>query len=272
MGTLQDTARLASFSNDIYPNGVDLDRSKYHQDGGFYKVQDGVTIRRGMMVSRAPATGEIIPVDSATDAYNVFGIAKAGNETLGTSALIDVPHVVAHGQAVSAIGHGNISNVIVTTVPNSVAAGDVIPATNNYTLGAVAGTLTWDNPTTGTNAPANGATVYVRAAFALTQTDMKFEGVKFHSNTNDDMLYSSEGRITVFTDWSIIFTTEWDQSRTYDTQGVLSNLYCDDNGRFSNNAGLSNAAARFVGRVFQLPTAGDPYMGVQFSGQPVAAV
>lgn len=272
MGTLQDTARLASFSNDIFPNGVDLDRSKYHQDGGIYKIQSGVSIRRGMLVSRAPATGEIIPVDSATDAVNVFGVAKWGNETLGTSVLVDVPHVVDHGAAVSAIGRGNISRVVVRTVANSTSAGEEIPATNNYTLNATAGTLTWDNPTTGTNAPADGATVFVTAAFALTQDDFKFEGVKFHSNTNDDLAFSSENRIAVFTDWSIIFTTEWDQSRTYDTQGVLSNLYCDDNGRFSNDSGLSNLANRFVGRVFQLPQAGDPYMGVQFSGQPVQAV
>jgi hypothetical protein len=261
MGSIGDTARLAAFQNDIFPHGLDLNRCKIHQDGGVYRINTGASIRPGMLVSRN-ASGLIIPATG----QDVFGVAKWGTVSIGNGVNVDEAHVVAYGAAV-ALRRGNVSNLIVRSAVDQ--GGSEIPALNNYTLSAVNGTLTWNNPPTGTAAPANAATVYVTYTYALTQADIDVNGVKFHSNTEDDVAKSSESRITVVTDWAILFTTEWDTGRTYTTTGTTSNLYCDANGRFSNNS--AGGTGTFVGKVFQLPQNGDPFLGVIIGGGPVIA-
>jgi hypothetical protein len=278
MGTIGETGRLASFNNDIFPLGVDLDRSKYHQDGGVYRIVDNAIIRPGSLVTRTGADGLVSQVSSAAEASNVFGVAKWGTEPLGLSVVVDEEVVVGSG-TVSQLNHPNVSNLVVRDVPldGGLTAATEIPAAANYTLGAANGTLTWAAPPAGTNAPAIGDTVYVTYTWAMTLADFRFQGVKFHSNSSNDLLNSSENRLTVITDWAIIFTTEWDTSFTYDTAGELSDLYCDATGRFSNLGGFAGATALFgagnegrgyVGKVFQLPDANDAFLGVQIGASP----
>lgn len=273
MGTIGNTGRLASFQNDIYPLGVDLDRSKYHEDGGVYRIQDGAVIRPGQLVARTGEDGLIVPVSTAALASNVFGVAKWGSEPLGLSVVVDEEVVVGSG-TVSNLDHPNVSNLVVRNaalVSGLTAAANEIPAAANYVLNAVNGTITWAAPPAGVNAPAIGDTVFVSYTWQMTLADFQFQGVKFHSNTNNDIYLSSENRLTVFTDWAILYVTEWDTTFTYDTAGELSDLYCDAAGRFSNLGGFAGATALFgagneargyVGKVFELPYAGSAYMGV----------
>jgi hypothetical protein len=271
MGTIGDTGRLASFNNDIFPIGVDLDKSKIHQDGGIYSILPGEIIRPGMVVSREGADGLVVPVSTAARAENPFGIAKWGNEPLGVTVIVDAPITV------TAAGTSNLKPNITGAGPGGTLqirtavqfGGSALTegGGNDYTVNLVNGVVTWDA------APSvvDGTVVYATYGRSLTAAEFQFQGKKFHSNTNDDVTNSSEGRLTVITDWALVFTTEWDTTRAYATQGTLSNLYADDAGKLSNDATLSNLTSRFMGKVYQLPNAGDPFMGIIMSGAPTVA-
>jgi hypothetical protein len=271
MGTLGDTGRIASFNNDVFPVGVDLDRSKWHQDLGTYKINPGSIIRPGMIVTREGAAGDIFPVDSAPRAENRFGVAKWGNEPLGISTVMDLPITVTAGGTSNTkpniTGAGPAGSLQIRTAEVFGGVALVEGAGNDYTVDLATGVVTW----LGTVSVPDGTVVYATFAKSLTTADLRFQGVKFHSNTSDDVTNSSEGRLTVFTDWAILFTVEWDTTRVYTTTGPGSNLYCNDEGKFSNDPGLSNLASRFVGRVAQLPIAGDPFLGVEITGGPTIA-
>lgn len=270
MGTIRNAEnRLETFQNDIFPRGLDLGACKYHQDGGVYTIQEGVTIRPGSLVARTPVTagvlaspGLVIPVTTAGEAANVFGIAKWGTEAIGSSVRVDEVYPgfpggtgttinLRNANLVDTGGTGEFVNV--HTAANFGGTKYTVAATN-FTVNAVNGVLT----NGATPVPAN-VPLFISYMWNLTQAQLRFNGVKFHSNTSDDVAFSSANRLAVITDWSIIFTTEFDDTLDYDTQGTASNLYCDVDGRFTNTA---LAANRYVGKVYQLPRSGYPYLGV----------
>ena len=253
MGSIGNSGRLAAFQSDVFASGLDLGRSEITRDLGVYRAADSATILQGQMVS-LDANQELV----LADATEVFGVAKWNKAQLGTSVIVDEASVVAYGATVS-LARGNVSNVVVRTTPNG---STVIPATNNYTLSTANGTLAWGNPPTGTNAPADGATVYVTYTFALTTQDYRFQGLNFF-NTLDDVTIS-EGRLTVIQGPATLFTTQYDTAQTY---AVNNDLYVGGTtagleGLFTNQS----SEGTYVGKVIQPPTAEDPYLGLQFFG------
>lgn len=253
MGSIGNTGRLGAFQSDVFASGLDLGRSEINRDLGVFKAADSATILQGQMVS-LDANQELV----LADATEVFGVAKWNKAQLGTSVNYDEASIVAYGQTVN-LARGNVSNLVVRAAPNGGAA---IPALNNYTLSAANGTLTWDNPPTGTNAPADGATVYVSYTFALTTNDYRFQGLNFF-NTLDDVTIS-EGRLTIVQGPALIFTTQYTNVEATPFT-VNAPLYCG--GANAGEEGLfttDSSSADFVGHVVQVPTADDPYLGVAF--------
>lgn len=258
--SIVNQSRQEAFLGDAFKSGLDLTRSKIMANPGPFVALEAASFQQGMLVTR-DANGF---VDIAIG-EDVFGVSKWNKVDVGAAVEVDEESVVAFGAAVG-LNRGNVSNVVVRQVANGVA-GDVIPATNNYTLSAANGTLTWDNPTTGTNAPANGATVFVTYTFAMTTADLQFQGFNFFNRVNDvDAI--TDGRLTVIlpVGGTILWTTQYDTSRDYLLAGTASNLYSAGGvtaalaGLFTNDA----AEGRFVGKVYQRPTATDPFLGVMF--------
>lgn len=272
MGTIAGSGRLETFQNDIFPRGLDLKACRYHQDPGTLRIRSGVTIRPGQLVA-LDANGDVIPVDHATFAdspTDVIGVAKWGTEAIGHGFYVDEPVVFTGATSTVNLKHAALqvmeSTLYVRLASAAGGAGTHYTETVHYSVNAVNGTLTRINVL---GAPALNTTVYATYSFSMTAADLRIQGVKFHSNTSDDVALCSADRFTVVTDWSMLLTTEFDMSRSYATTGLGSNLYAGDDGRFTNVAG--NVRNKFVGRVFQLPRAGYPFLGVMAAGSPVVS-
>lgn len=252
-------ARQEAFLGDAFKSGLDLTRSKIMANPGVFVAEETAQIHQGMLVSR-DANGFIV----VALGEDVFGVSKWHKLSTRRAIVVDEESVVAYGATVN-LDHGNVANLVVRASAGQ--TGAVIPDTNNYTLSAANGTLTWNNPPTGVNAPANGATVFVTYNFLMTDGDLQFQGSNFF-NRQDDVAGLTDGRLAVImpVGGTILWTTQYDSSRTYALTGTASNLYSAGGvtaalaGLFTNDAG----EGRFVGKCYQLPTATDPFLGVQF--------
>lgn len=257
MGTLVSSpSAMASFDAQINKKGLDLNRCVIHRDLGTEVADAAATFRPGQLVSRN-ATGFVIGA-TGTD---VYGIAKWGKIAFGVGVVVDLP-MTLNGTTAVATGKANISNVTVRSAAGM--AGTVFAGGGtDYNVVAVAGTIARDATTT----IADGATVFVTFTYALVDADFDFDG-RFWQNQPADRTLYQESRITVITDWARIFTVEWTTgddtadaaNSTYALTGANSKLYCSPEGKFTNDSG--GGARDFVGKVYQLPTASDPYMGI----------
>ena len=259
MGTLiSSPTAVAAFDSQIHKKGLDLNRCVILRDLGTEVVGPSATVRAGMLVTR-DNSGYIQPATGA----DVYGVAKWGKDTFGVAVKVDEP-VVLNGTTVTNLARANVSNVTVRSAANM--AGTVYVSATDYTLNATNGTVV----RIALGAIADGATVYVTYTYALTDADYTFDG-RYWQNQPQDRTAYQEGRITIITDWARLFTAEWvtgdgtadDANSTYTIAGTPSKLYCSSTGKFTNASGTD-----FVGRVYQVPTAQDPYMGVTIGGNP----
>jgi hypothetical protein len=247
MGSIGNTGRIAAFQSDVFASGLDLGRSEIIRDLGVYRAADAATILQGQMVS-LDANGEL----ALANLVDIVGVAKWNKAAAGTSVQVDEAVTVVYG-GVTQLSRGNVSNLAVRA---AAGGGTLIPETDNYTLSAANGTLTWDNPPTGTAAPANGATVFVTYTFDLTATDYRFQGLNFF-NRLDDVGGLSEGRLTIVQGPATLFTTQFVTSEVY---AVGAPLFCTAAGLFT----VTNSSSELVGHVVQPPTADDPFLGLNF--------
>lgn len=248
MGSIDNGPRLAAFQNDVFPTGLDLRRYEALRELGVLKASSSASFEQGMLVAQN-SSGELIKAD----ATGVIGIAKWNKVSLGTSVVIDEA-VVVEASGVRTLAHPNVSNVIVRTAADM---GATITATGDYTLNATNGTLTWDASPTEVS---DGDTVYVSYTWSMTEADYRFQGKNFF-NSNDDVTLA-EGRCTIILPPAVVFTTQYDASRTY---AVGDLLYCG--GTTSGLEGLftdDSGEGQVVGTCIQVPTADDPYLGVDF--------
>lgn len=255
MGSIGNTPRLAAFQSSAFATGLDLGRCEIIRNLGVYKANGLAIIRQGQMVAMNAAEELILAVSN-----NVLGVAKANKMLLGKSLSVDEPLVLT-GVVASNLKRGNVSNVAVRSAPDM--GGTLYVVGVDYTVNAANGQIT----RTGGSTIPSGSTVYVSYTYDLAQADYLFQGLNFW-NSNDDATIA-EGRLTVVQGPATLFTTEFDTSRTYTLTGAGASLYCGGAtpalaGLFTNNA----AEGRYVGRVMQLPTASDPYLGVRFNSDP----
>jgi hypothetical protein len=112
----------------------------------------------------------------------------------------------------------------------------------------------------------SGSYVYVNYQYQMTLLEVEQEGVNFWNEMNDVSVHNN--KITVINDWSLIFTTAFDPSQTYN---VNDNLVAGNVG--SGLSGLVTKGTRgtaYIGRVFQPPTSSDPYLGIRYVGGMVS--
>jgi len=211
-----------------------------------------------MLVSQ-DAAGEIITCVSKP----VLGVAKWNKTTLLKAVAVDEPiSFPASGDTVN-LRKPNVSNLQVRSDPDLGGTAYADPA--DYTISAPNGTVTHAG---GGSAIPVATTVYVTYTFELSQNDLQFQGRNFFNFTDDVSI--ADGRITVITDATILFTSQYDTSQEYALTGVLKNLYCGGvtpalAGLFTSDSGEGD----FVGHVIQLPSADDPFLGVRLGGDPV---
>lgn len=254
MGSIGSTSRHAAFDGQIHKKGLDLRRSTIGQDPGTYVTTDAAQLRAGQCVTY-DASGFIV----ASGVNGVVGFNKWDKQSLGVSVRVDEA-IVLNGTTATNLTRGNVSNVSVRSAPNF--SGTLFTVTTDYTVNAANGTIT----RVALGAIADGATVYVTFTYALTDADFNFDGRSFRNQSNDRVT-GQENRVTVISDWSKIFTMEYDSSAQYATATSNFRLFATAEGKASSvNAG---GTADFLGRVHQLPNADDPFLGMTAHGNPV---
>lgn len=252
MGSLTgDAGRLAAFTGQPFPNGLDLARCVIQQDLGVFVANPVKYFRAGMLVTKGASGIE------AAAGVKVLGVAKwnkPNGKLLG--AVVDEPVVFSVLDAAVPLKHANVSNVQVKTAAGN--AGKITTADTDYTLNATNGTVAAKTGGDDFGDVDPPLTAYVSYTYELTEAELDFQGRNFWNFLDDVTI--QDGHITVITDWSIIFTTQYDTSKNY-TEGET--LYCGKSattiGLFTN---VNEGSCDVVGKVLQVPSATDPYLGV----------
>lgn len=253
-----DSPRLGAFQSDIFPRGLDLNRSVILQDTGIWRAADGADFEAGMLVGQ-DADGNIEKCTSRP----VLGVAKWNKTSLWNATVVDEPVSFASSGDTVTLNHPNVSNFQLRDTQDF-SGTQYTGGGTDYTLNATNGTVTHDG---GGSIP-TGTTVYATYTYELSQRDLDFQGRNFF-NFQDDVSIA-DGRITVITDASVLFTSQYDTSQVYTLTGATKNLYCG--GNTAALAGLftsDDAEGEFVGHTIQVPTASDPFLGVRLGGDPV---
>lgn len=258
MGSLTNNpGQLAAPMFQPFPNGLDLNRCVIQHEIGVWAADPATTFLQGQLVTKA-ATG----IQQAAG-KNVLGVAKWNKALTLFGVNVDEQVSFATANAVVNLKKSNVSNVSVRSAAGQ--TGTTFTVTTDYTVQAVNGTVTQ----VGAGTIPLATTVFVTYTYQLASTDFDFQGRNFWNFTDDVTI--QDGRITVITGWNILFTTQYDSSRTYGLTGVTSNLYCGGGSSDTTNPGLFTTFLtnnEFVGHVVQLPSATDPFLGVSIGGMP----
>jgi hypothetical protein len=246
---LGNNALFGAFQNKTFQEGLDLGRCVIDKALGIHVAAPAATFRAGMLVMRN-SSGLL----EASDGTDFLGVAKWNRATSMVGIVADEA-VVLNGTTASNLAHANVSNVMVAASPSGV--GD-FTVTTDYTVNATNGTVT----RVALGSIGDGDTVYVTYSFALTQLQLtQQQGLNFW-NTLDETSQADD-RVAVITEASMLFTAAYDTSVPYE---LNDNLYAaTTNGKEGLFTSDNTGSAVFVGRVLQLPTASDPYLGLRLN-------
>ena len=239
--------------------GIDLMRSQYTRNLGIYVSAPAATFRAGMLVQLDSSQQIVI-----SDGVHPFGVSKYNKaNTLYAS-------VVGEQITLNALVATNLAHATLW-VPGSVGGVRVFNLTtgvsytegggSDYAANYTNGTIVRD----GASTIADGETVGVDYQYQVTEAELQFEGRNFWNFLNDVDIQN--GKIAIINDWSLIFTTQYDPAQTYAVNDTLTAGAVGD-----TKQGLitKGGAGAYVGKVFQVPTADDPFLGVQYAGGPTS--
>jgi hypothetical protein len=256
---------LGAFQSDIYPVGIDLRRSVISNDGGFY-VSDPAAVFQAGQVLAQESSGQFTVCDGlGASPVNVpYGFAKWNKLTTLVSNVVDDP-VTLTGTVASNLSQAGLFGapgpgfVRVSSTPTGTAGTTYTEGSgNDYTVNYTNGTIV---RTAGSTIP-SGATVYVTFQWYIPTADLDFQGRNFWNFL--DEVTQAQGRIAIITNWTLLFTCMYDPANTY---SLGQQLYVGDiasgiGGLLTTSSGGRPAFAK----VFQLPSAADPFMGVVSPG------
>lgn len=259
---------LQAFQSDIFPVGIDLRRSVITNDGGFYVADPAAVFQAGQVLAQE-SSGQFNVCDGLGAApINVpYGFAKWNKLTSLVSTVVDDP-VTLTGTTASNLSQANLVGgpsaslplTRVSSTPTGVTGTTYTEgAGSDYTVDYLHGTIV----RTGGSTIPSGSTVYVTFQWNIPTADLDFQGRNFWNFL--DEVTQAQGRIAIITNWTILFTCMYDPANTY---AIGDQLYVGD-----ATAGITGLLTNAVGggrpkfaKVFQLPSASDPFMGVVSPG------
>jgi len=246
--------RLESFQPSVHHHGIDLTRSQIKNALGMYVADVTAIFRAGMLV-QLNSEQKIIICDGTIP----FGFSKY-NKTNITYAAIYNEYLQLNGVISTNLLHPSLLN---PSLGGGVRVGIASTGTaytegSDYTVNYVNGQITRTPASTITS----GGRVYVNYQYQMTNLELEQEGLNYWNQVNDVSVRNN--RVSVVNDWSLIFTTAYDPSQTYQVNDSLVAGNAAD-----GLSGLVTKGAKgtaFIGRVFQPPTSSDPYLGVRYVG------
>lgn len=229
-----------------------LDKKRgYAYQRPFWNVDPNVNIQAGMVAFLTTSGGAVVATTAASgtvpigtfwkDRSNGFIRSTVESQTFNASNIL----TVSKGNFLSTATVKVYSGA--TTYTQGV---DFTLNTNSGIVTRIAG-----------GSIAASATVSVSYRYTVSSTGVYWDNVSTKWSTGwnydrqpDDTLGSS--KITIATGDALIFTDQYDVTQTYTLNQAL---YSDANSLWTNQAGTTSAC----GRVVQVPTASDPWLGVQ---------
>jgi len=236
--------------------GIDLKRSQYVNDYGNYVAASAADFQAGMLVS-LDANQKIVKCTGS----NPFGFAKFA-KTTGRYATVVGEYVQLNALLATNLAHANLFSgggtgtvrVGAALTGSAYTEGATEDYVINYTNGTIARS---DSGST----ISDGGYVYVNYMYAMTAADEQHEGFNFWNKLDDVTIQDS--RITVITPPGRIFTSQYDPAVTYTINATLySGSSATDN--LSGFVTTKTTSSAVIGKVFQLPTADDPYLGIEY--------
>ena len=269
MGSLTNQPQnFAAFQNQTFPNGLDLGRCTIQQDIGAYYAAPGSVFQQGSLVAIDSVSQMIVPFTGGGTAAFLLGVAKWTKAPSIVACVVDEPVVLAIAAAPQTVALKHPNLIAGSVAVNSAAQfggtlyiGNSPGAGTDYTVSTTNGTIT--TVAAGALIPTLVATtVFVSYHWTISAADLlQFQGLNFWNLT--DQVSIQDNRITVITDWSMIFTTQYDTGVEY---AVGTQLVATNGGLFGTALSVGTVAGANVGRVFQLPSVNDPFLGVISGG------
>lgn len=252
MGSLiANPQKRAAFQMQTFPSGIDHNRSELHRRLGVWRANSGTSFRAGQAVMLNTA-GEVV----LSDGTAILGIAGWSKVTLGQTVVVDQSVLFSVASATKNLKPNIVSGSL--AVRSAVqGGGTTYTVTTDYTVNLSNGTITQ----VGAGAIDPTMPVYVTYARSLTEFDYQLEGKNFWQTL--DYVTIQDLRVEVLMAPCEIYTTEFDPSQAYALTGALSNVYINSAGNFTSS---SSGSAKLVGHVSNIPTADDPFLGVEFNG------
>lgn len=249
--------RMEAFRVSSRAIGIDLMRTQYTRNLGTYVANASTIFRAGMLVSLNAAQEVVV-----CDGVSPFGFAKytkantLNAAVVGEQIQLTVTNWInlAHGTLWSP---GATGGVRVTDITGVTVYVEGVDYNANYTNGqiqriAAAGI-------------ADGDFVLVDYQYQVTEQELKFEGRNFWNFTDDVTIQGD--KITVINDWSFVFTTQYDAAQTFAVDDVLN---AGTTAATKSGLVTKGGAGAYIGRVFQPPTADDPFLGIRYVGGMVS--
>jgi hypothetical protein len=270
MGSLTNVPQnFAAFQNQIFPNGLDLGRCTIQQDIGAYYAAPGAVFQQGSLVALDSVTQMVVPYTGANTSAFLLGVVKWAKAPSINAAVADEPVSFTVGAApqTAALKHPNVANVAVNSLPQMAGTlyiGNTPGAGTDYTVNTTNGILTTVAAGALTPTVANNV-FYATYTWTLSAADLyQFQGLNFWNFT--DNVSIQDNRVTVITDWAMLFTTQYDTAVEY---AIGQQLVATSGGIFGTSASVGTVAGANVGRVFQLPGVNDPFLGIISGGNPL---
>lgn len=229
---------------------IDIKRTFIGREVGNKPVDPNTTFNAGM-VGAYNSSGNIVVSDGTTVPA---GILKWNKTSTVYGVSVDEAVVMnTDGTTPSALAHANVSSVRVRSLAGGL--GTLYTLTTDYAVNTTNGTVKRE----ASGAIASGGTVYITYTFQLSAADIASGasapgnvGLNFNLN-NDDT--AGSGKIVLIQGLSTVFTDQFETSRTY---AIGDQLYVAGNGLLTNAVVINK-----FGRVVSVPTASDPYLGVE---------
>lgn len=231
------SGRIEASLNSTVSQGLDLTRSVIGRALGVWMADPAASFLAGQVLS-LNAAGQLQLCTGA----GAVGIAK-WNKATSLSAVVINEAIVLTGTAATSLKHAGVSNVKVTSLDGATT----YVVTTDYVVGAVNGTITRN----GGGAITSGQTVLVSYRYAVPEADLDFEGRNFFNFIDDVTI--AQGRVAVIQGLSTLFSCAFDPSQAY---AIGDSITCGANGNVTKGGG-----GDVIGKVVQLPTAQDPYLG-----------
>ena len=249
--------RMEAFRVSSRAIGIDLLRSQYNRNLGTYVANASTIFRAGMLVSLNAAQEVVLCDGVAPVGFAKYTKANTLNAAVvGEQIQLTVTNWInlAHGALWTP---GATGGVRVTDITGVTVYTEGVDYNANYVNGQI--------QRIALGAINDGDFVLVDYQYQVTEQELKFEGRNFW-NFIDDVTIQGD-KIAVVNDWSFIFTTQYDAAQTFAVNDVLNA------GTVGNTkAGLvtKGGGGAYIGRVFQPPTADDPFLGIRYVGGMVS--